>query len=374
MTKSTLKVGVIGASGRGNYGHGLGQSFAVYDRTHVVAVADTDSAGGIAEMNRLGAAKHYEDYHEMLDKESLDLIAVSPRWTDQRKEMVIAAAKSGIKGIYCEKPFAMSLADADAMVETCNQHGVRIAVAHRRAAAHEQKLKKIVDSGEIGEIQVLRGHGKGDHRAGSLDLMILGTHILDGMRYVADSDVDWAHGFITQDGIPVTKQDIREGDEGVGLLAGNRVAAYYVFHNGLTAHYESIQGYPSLKHDHDRYLGFEVYGTQGILSIRDSPAGELYIHKHHNLWTPSQKWEQIHIPEWEQTDDSILASNLIIVKELVASIEEDRELKGVSSGADSVATLEMIMAVHESNRIGARVKFPLTNRENPYESWIAENL
>ena len=107
----------------------------------------------------------------------------------------------------------------------------------------------------------MRGHGKGDHRAGSLDLMILGTHILDGMRYVADSEVAWAHGHVTQDGRPVTKDDIKEGDEGVGLLAGNRVAAYYVFENGLTAHYESFQGFPDEANDHNSHLGFEVYGT-----------------------------------------------------------------------------------------------------------------
>ena len=374
MNDTTLRAGVIGATGRGNYGHGLGDTFTAIPRTRVVAVADADAAGGADAVSRFGADKHYLDYHEMLAREGLDLVAVAPRWTDQRREMVVAAAEAGVKGIYCEKPFAPTLADADAMMEACDRNGVRMVVAHRRGAAPEQLLKQMVDAGEIGDLQVLRGHGKGDRRAGSLDLMILGTHILDGMRYVAGSDVAWAHGHVTQDGRPITKDDIAEGDEGVGLLAGNRVAAYYVFRNGLTSHYESFQGYPENPADHNSNLGFEVYGTKGILAIRNSPAGELYLHRH-DLWIPdtdNRPWERIRIPEWEQQKDVTLGSNLIIVNELLAAIDEDRDIRAVSSGADSRATLEMIMAVHESNRLGTRVAFPLANRDNPYATWLAE--
>ena len=55
----------------------------------------------------------------------------------------------------------------------------------------------------------------------------------------------------------------------------------------------------------------------------------------------------------------------MIVNELLAAIDEDRDIREVSSSADSRATLEMIMAVHESNRLGTRVAFPLANRDNP---------
>ena len=376
MSDTILRAGVIGATGRGNYGHGLGDTYlTALDRTRVAAVADADAAGGAEAAQRLGTDKHYLDYREMLARERLDLVAVTPRWTDQRRAMVVAAAEAGVKGIYCEKPFAPTLADADAMIDACERHGVRIVVAHRRGAVPELRVKELVDAGEIGDVQVMRGHGKGDHRAGSLDLMILGTHILDGMRYVADSDVAWAHGHVTQDGRPITRDDVHEGDEGVGLLAGNRVAAYYVFENGLTAHYESFQGYPAEANDHNRHLGFEVYGTRGILSIRNSPAGELYLHRH-DLWIPdpdtdTRPWERIRFPAWERGNVG-LASNSIIVRELLDAIDEDRDIRRVSTGADSRAALEMIMAVHESSRLGTRVTFPLANRDNPYAAWLAE--
>ena len=58
----------------------------------------------------------------------------------------------------------------------------------------------------------------------------------------------------------------------------------------------------------------------------------------------------------------------MIVKELLQAIEEDRDVVSVSSGADARAALEMIMSVHESQRLKTRVSFPLKNRENPYQT------
>ena len=59
----------------------------------------------------------------------------------------------------------------------------------------------------------------------------------------------------------------------------------------------------------------------------------------------------------------------MIAKELIASIEEDRDVRSVSSLRDSRAALEMVMAVHESQRLRTRVSFPLENRNNPYDTW-----
>jgi hypothetical protein len=66
-------------------------------------------------------------------------------------------------------------------------------------------------------------------------------------------------------------------------------------------------------------------------------------------------------------------SNQMIVTELIEAIEADREVIAASSGYDARAALEMIMAVHESQRLKTRVSFPLANRENPYETWRQNN-
>lgn len=381
--KTTYRAGVIGRTGKGDYGHGLDLAFEVHPDSiggsdiQCVSIADSEPEGLRAAGERLGVEKRYLDYHEMLQKENLDLVSVAPRWIDCHAEMVIASANAGVRGILCEKPFARTLAEADAMMEACNRNGVKVAVAHRRACAYEQYAKTLVDEGAIGEIQVLRGHGKADQRAGAMDLMVLGTHMMDSMRYFAGADVAWAHGHVTQDGQEVTPKDIREGNEGVGLLAGNGLAAYYVFENGITAHYESHRGTPSGNHSSSRWFGFEVHGTEGIISLRNSPSGEMYLYPH-GLWIPGEaEWKRVLLDEWEKRPDGtnrsgreqMYLSNRMIVKELVQAIEEDRDVAAVSSGADARAALEMIMAVHESQRLKTRVSFPLKNRENPYEIW-----
>ena len=375
---SEYHAGIIGRTGRGDYGHYLDQAFRDLSRVTCVAVADDDPEGLQAAGERIGAQRLYEDYRQMLQEEQLDLVSVGPRWTDCHAEMVIACAEAGVKGILCEKPFASTLAEADAMIEACERNGVRMAVAHRRACAYEQYAKKLVDAGEIGPVQTMRGHGKADHRAGAMDLMVLGTHMLDSMRYIAGSDVDWAHGHVTQDGREVSATDIREEAEGVGLVAGNGVSAYYVFKNGITAHYESYRG----DRPGSRWFGFEIYGLNGIISLRNSPSGEMYRYPH-GLWIPGEddgRWERIFIEEWERQPDGtprtggeqMHLSNRMIAEELIQAIEEDREVINCSSGRDARTALEMIMAVHESQRLKSRVSFPLENRQNPYEVIRAE--
>lgn len=369
------RAAAIGRTGGGDYGHYLEVAYRDLPKVEFVAVADADEAGRKAAGERTGAQRLYADYREMLEKEELDLVSVCPRIIDCHADMVIACAEAGVRGIFCEKPLAATLREADAMLDACQRHNAKMAVAHRRANPYEQYGKKLVDEGEIGQVQVLRGHGKADRRAGSLDLMVLGTHMMDSMRYFAGADVVWAHGHVTQDGREVGLDDIGEGAEGIGLLAGNGVAAYYVFANGITAHYESYQG-DLAAGQNSRWFGFEVYGTEGIIALRNSPSGEMYIYRK-GLWIPDEgyaRWERVLLDEWEKypMGERTHQSNQIIVRELIQAIEEDRDVVACSSGKDARAALEMIMAVHESQRLQTRVSFPLENRKNPYETWRRE--
>ncbi len=160
------RAGAIGSTGRGNWGHGLDTAFVGVKGVEFVAVADDDPDGLRDAGSRTGAGSLYGDYREMLEREKLDFVAVCPRWLGARTEMVIAATEAGVKGLFCEKPFARTLADADAMLEACERAGTRVAVAHRRANPYEQRAKTMVERGAIGELQSLRGQGKCDHRSG----------------------------------------------------------------------------------------------------------------------------------------------------------------------------------------------------------------
>ena len=348
---------IIGHTGQGGYGHGLDVVYRDIPEVEVVAVADPNPEGLDAAAERIGVARRYADYREMLAQEQAELVNICPRVVTSHAELVIAAAES------------------DAMLEACERHQVKVAVAHRRANPYEQCGKKLVDDGEIGQLQVLRAHGKWDRRAGAEDLAVLGPHMMDSMRYFAGADVVWAHAHVAQDGREVTLGDVREGNEGIGPIAGNSVAAYYAFANGVTAHFESQPG-DLAAGVNSRWFGFEAHGSEGIIALRNSPNGEMYIHRH-GMFIPDGvvPWERVYLDEWEAIPvaERTHHSNISIVRELIQAIEEDRDVVEASSGSDARAALEMIMAVHESQRVKGRVEFPLVNRENPYVVWQRES-
>lgn len=118
---SAYRVAVIGHTGRGNYGHGLDTVWREVPQTEVVAVADPDQQGLTAAVQRTGASAGYQDYRKMLSETRPELVAIAPRWIDQHCEMVLAAAASGVRGIYLEKPMCRTLAEADAMVAACQE-------------------------------------------------------------------------------------------------------------------------------------------------------------------------------------------------------------------------------------------------------------
>jgi len=369
------RAAIIGHTGAGNYGHDLDRAYQDMSDVEVVALADPDPQGRQTVGERIGVQRLYADYREMLEKEDVDLVNVCPRVVEGHPDMVIASAEAGAKGIFCEKPLASSLAAADAMMAACQQNQVRVAVAHRRANPYEQHGKRMVDAGEIGQVQVIRARGKFDHRAGGEDLAVLGPHMMDSMRYFAGANVAWAHGHVTQDGRSVTAADAHEGNEGIGLIAGNGIAAYFAFENGVAGHFDSYLGDTSQKRN-SRWFGFEVYGTQGIIALRNSPNGEMYLYRH-GQWVPDEalgQWEPVRLEEWDRIEprERTHHSNQLIVRELIQAIEQGRDVVEASSGPDALAALEMIMAVHESERVGGRVALPLENRENPYEVWRRE--
>lgn len=81
----TYRAAVIGDTGRGGYSHGLDVCFAGLRGVEVVAVADPDEASRAAARSRIGAARAYAGYREMLARERPDIVSVAPSWMDQRE-------------------------------------------------------------------------------------------------------------------------------------------------------------------------------------------------------------------------------------------------------------------------------------------------
>jgi predicted dehydrogenase len=370
--RGSYRAVVVGHTGRGNYGHGIDTAFGLVPGVSIVALADPDEAGRQAASAKLGVRTTYADYQEMLAKERPDLVAVCPRHVDQHEALVTAAAESGARGIYCEKPFARTPAEGDRMLAACERRGVKVVVAHRgRENPYLQWVKRQLEE-EIGPLRVLRGHGKGDRRAGAQDTAVLGTHVFDQMRYLA-GDVVSVSGLVTKGGRPIAAGAVEDGPEGLGPIAGDALHATYLFANGVVGHFDSYQ----VDRPGERWFGLDVYGERGSVTVRDLPRGDVFRYAS-GTWVPDEsagRWERVSLPEWDRAPDGsertqqqkMAESNRRNALALVLAVEHDRAPDGVSTGRDGVAALEMVLAPAESQRTGSHVAIPLRQRENPYE-------
>lgn len=364
------RVAVIGHTGRGNYGHGLDVVWQQLDNVEVVAVADADAAGRAAAQKRLAARNAYADYREMLQKERPQIVSVAARFLDEHRDMVVACAEAGAS-VFLEKPMCRDLAEADQMIAACERHHVKLAIAHQtRYSPRLQRVKEMLAQGTVGEILEMRGRGKEDARVGGQDLMVLGTHILDLMRFIA-GDARWCNarvGVREKERVrAITKADIREGGEGMGPIAGDHITAAFGFDNGVIGYFSS-QRSARAAGEPDRF-GLQIFGSRGIVQARTGSLPPVAFLGDPG-WFPSQSkatWQTVTsagVGKPETLKDGGLGQgNVWIARDLIEAIENDRQPKG--SMYDGRAALEMIMAVYESQRLGRTVELPLKTRRNP---------
>ena len=185
MSQKTYRAAAIGHTGAGNFGHGLHTAYRNIENVEFIAIADPDEAGRAKAVEETGALRSYADYREMLAKETLDIVSVCPRWVPEHLAMVTACLEAGCN-VYCEKPMTMSLADGDKIVQTAQERGLKVAVAHQAVylpATHT--IKQMLDDGKIGAVQAIYASGKQDRRGGGEDMITLGTHTFNMMRFFA---------------------------------------------------------------------------------------------------------------------------------------------------------------------------------------------
>ena len=98
----------------------------------------------------------YSNYKEMIDKEELDLVEILlPHHL--HAEATIYAANKGIKGISVQKPMALSLEEADKMIEACNKSGSILSIYENFVfAPHIMKAKELIDQDYIGDLSSIR--------------------------------------------------------------------------------------------------------------------------------------------------------------------------------------------------------------------------
>ena len=355
------RAGIIGDSRQGQYGHAMHRVFELCPNVRVAGLADPVEAGRQKFGAEAKAERLYSDYREMLEKEKPALVSIAPRWTPLHREYLLACTAVGAHGII-EKPLASDLDEADAMVAAVDSKNLKWGIGFNfRVLAEVQFLRQaVVEEGLIGEILEARGRGKEDQRAGGEDLVVLGTHVFDLMRFFLGNP-QWVSADITMDGKPVTLNDRREASEPVGLVAGDRIHAMYGFGKGITGYFSSVK---TTDRSAGRW-GLDIFGAKGMVSIRQNGGARISLFRS-PAWAPGKEasaWEMV--PNLPTTVFSRPEAEryLPIVQDVIAKI--GKPVRPVVSLHDGRASLEMIQGVYASHLHASRVELPLTERKHP---------
>ena len=144
-----LKIGLIGIGLRGRIGRHLHKP---ENGTEVIAGADINLKAHEDIKEFVPDIALFTDYREMLKMPELDAVIIAtPDYLHE--EMAVASLEAG-KAVYLEKPMAITLEGCDRILETAMRTGSKLFIGHNmRHKPLILKMKSIIDSGIIGELQ-----------------------------------------------------------------------------------------------------------------------------------------------------------------------------------------------------------------------------
>lgn len=329
MTKKSYRVAIIGAGG---IARSHARSWAGTGRVEVVAAVDMNDEAVQSFGDEYSIHGRYTDHDTMLSAEKPDIVSICT-WHGTHPSMTIAAAKAGAQAVLCEKPMAVNLADADAMLDACRESGTKLAIGHHhRFNARNTEARRQIASGAIGTPHMLRlavGGGLTNN----------GTHAIDGARYLlGDPVAEWVIGQVER------RTDRYERKEPIEDLCMGLVA----FEGGARFVLESDMPDGGLNGSAARLGGAQVYGTEGTLSIGEavtvtSAAGS------HDVSVPADTNQYDELLDW---------------------IEGGEVHRNEASNARS--TVELMMAIYESARSRGLVKLPLDAGPSPLVAMIED--
>ena len=287
--------------------------------------------------------------------------------------MILAAVDAGCH-VYTEKPFCRDLVEADEIVQACEMRHAKLAIAHQtRWSPTLERVRKEIRGGLIGRVLELRGRGKEDpRRGGGEDLWVLGSHVLDLMRYFSGDPVSCS-ARVTLDGEPIDAGDVYDGNEGIGPLAGDTVHARYRFPGTVTGDFASVRGASG----RPSRFGLQIFGSEGIVEVYTGHLAPCYVLQD-SSWSPGRSGKSwvpftsngLGEPE-TRGRSSLHGGNVAAINDLIDCIENP-EKQPQCSVYDARWTVEMIAAVFESQRVGAEVSLPLSTRQNPLSVLVSE--
>jgi 1,5-anhydro-D-fructose reductase (1,5-anhydro-D-mannitol-forming) len=325
--------GVIGASTIGR--EWMVPAISAQPDSRVAAVASSDPERGGRYAEELNIPRVYSSVGDLLADPTLDAVYIST--TNELHEDHALAAVSAGKHVLCEKPLALSLDSAYAMVGAAAEAGVVMGTNHHlRNAATHRTMRDAIQSGAIGRplaARVFHAVHLPPHlqnwridrpSAGGGVILDITVHDADTLRFALGDEV-----------VEVTAMTACQGMGRAGLE--DAVMGVMRFREGTIAQFHDAFTAPHA------YTGFEVHGTEGSLYGRDvmtqRPAGTVTIRR-------GDSEEEIAVEHENLYERSVRCFN--------AAIRGEGE--PAASGLDGVRSLAVALAVRESAQTGRTVR------------------
>jgi predicted dehydrogenase len=293
----------------------VGRFFSPRIEPRMKVICGRDGANVEKAAFRLGWEQAATDWREVIAREDVDIVDICTPG-DSHAEIAIAAAGAG-KAVFCEKPLANTVAEAEAMMKAVEDAGVVHMICHNyRRAPAIVLAKQLIDAGRIGEIRHYRGTYLQDwivdpsfprvwrlqkELAGSGALGDIASHSIDLARYLV--------GEITAVERPLPDQPDRRGD----VTVDDAALALVRFSSGAIGSIEGTRMAPGRRN----YNRFEINGSEGSIAFdlerlnelevffrNDAPAEQGFrtilatesVHPYAGAW-----WPPGHIIGWEHT-------------------------------------------------------------------------
>ena len=298
------------------------------------------------------AIARYTDYKKMLDEHpDLELVAIATS-SGCHAEIALCCIERGIN-VIIEKPMAMSMVDAEKIIERSRAKGVKVCACHQnRFNVAVQKTRKAIEEGRFGKLSHgsihVRWNRNRDYYEQALwrgtwaedggCLMNQCIHGIDLLRWMMGGEADTVYG--------VTRRQQHEylEAEDVGM-------AVVTFRNGAVATIEgTVNVYPK-NLEETLYL----FGEHGTVKIGGKSTNNL------DVWDFADETEADKANKGleEQTSNVYGNGHTSLYTDMIDAVKNDR-----APYVDAVAgrnALEMVLAIYKSMKTGTPVKLPLTD-------------
>ncbi|WP_273806075.1 MULTISPECIES: Gfo/Idh/MocA family oxidoreductase [unclassified Pseudomonas] len=332
QTKPPLSLGLIGTGRMGTF-HATALARHLHG-ARLVALADPAPGAAARLGETLDVAHIHTDPQALIDNPAVEaVVIVAP--ARSHAELVVAAAQAG-KPVFCEKPMAVTLEEADRAIAACAEAGVALQVGfNRRFATSFRTAHELISQGRIGTPQLLRSltrdpalHDPAAVKPWTIFLETL-IHDFDTLNFF-NPGARAVQVYAVADAL--VRPDFRDR----GLLDTAVVTLRY--DNGAIAtaeaNFQAVYGYD---------VRGEVFGSAGMLTAGDARTSELVCYGAEGISQTTQRSDA------ELLRDAYLA-------ELRAFVDAVREGTPVPVGGnDARAALAIALAAIESVQTGQPV-------------------